>query len=151
MSVTLGEICDAIESTLAAAITVVRSESYDELTEGVHAADLPMLQVYPESGRQDAGGKTDRFAFQGGIRQTEFIIHADYYARQRAHIGQDMNALVNGIDALQDVFEAQDKKPYFGEDGIQAFSWSWTRVTFVYGDPQLPYVGARFVLVVRVF
>ena len=151
MSVTLAEICDAVEDTLAAAITVIRSESYDELTEGVHAADVPLLQVYPEAGLQDAGGRTDRYTFQAGARQTEFTLHADYFARQRSHIGLDMKALVNGIDALQNVLEAQDKKPYFGLDGIRAFSWTWSRVVFAYGDPQLAYMGARFVLLVRVF
>jgi hypothetical protein len=149
MAITLAQVVDAIETTLGAAVTVARSESYDELTEGIH--DLPMLQVYPEAGSQDPAGGTERTSFQAGVRQTEFTIHADYYARQRRDIGEDMNALVAGIDALQDVLEAQDTKPYFGLDGIRGFRWSWNRVVFVYGDPQMGYVGARFVVVVRVF
>jgi len=149
MAVTLGQILDAIEATLATATTVNRSESYDELTEGIH--DFPMLQVYPEVGTQDPSGGTDRTTFKGGVRQTEFTIHVDYYARQRSHIGEDMSALVDGIDALQNVFEAQDTKPYFALDGIRAFKWSWSRAVFTYGDPNVSYIGARFVLIIRVF
>jgi hypothetical protein len=151
MSVTLGEILDAIESTLAASSGLTRTQSYDELTEGMN--DLPTLQVYPEAGEQDPSGdgRTDRTAFGGGVRQTEFTIHADLYARQRSHLGEDMAALVDLIDAMQDVFEQQNTKPYFGLEGIRAFHWSWRRVVFTYGDPQLGYMGARFVLTVRVF
>ena len=149
MAVTLGQILNAIEATLATATTVNRSESYDELTEGIH--DFPMLQVYPEAGTQDPGGGTDRTTFRGGVRQTEFTIHVDYYARQRSHIGEDMSALVDGIDALQNVFEAQDTKSYFGLAGIRAFKWSWSRAVFTYGDPNVSYMGARFVLTIRIF
>ena len=151
MAITLAQICDAIEATLATATTVKRSQSHDELTEGIH--DTPMLQVYPENGRQDAGeGSTDRFTFGGGgnpVRQTELTIHADYYARQRSHIGQDMEALVDGIDAITNVLEGQDQKNYFGLAGIQAFSWRWDRVVFIYAG--VNYIGARFMLTVRVF
>jgi hypothetical protein len=149
MAITLAQICNAIESTLAAATTVARSESYDELTEGVQ--DFPMLQVYPEAGNVDAVGSTDRTTLQAGCRQTSVTIHADYYARQRSQLDEDMKALVNGIDALTNVLEQQDTKPYFGLDGIRAFRWEWRRVTFVYGDGGQPMVGARFVLTVRVF
>lgn len=149
MAITIAQICDAIEETLGAATGITRSESYDELTEGIH--DLPMLQVYPENGNQDAFTSTDRTTFRGGVRQTSLMIHADLYAQQRAHIGEDMKKLVDSIDAITDVFEAQDTKPYFGLDGIKAFRWRWERVTFVYGDPQSNYVGARFFIEVRVF
>lgn len=147
MSITLAQICDAIESTLDDATTLVRSQSYDELTEGIH--DTPLLQVYPESGSQSPPGMTDRHTFQGGVRQTEFIIHADYYAQQRVNIGEDMAALVDGIDAMTAVFEGQDQKAYFGLEGLKAFSWRWDRVTFDYAG--VAYVGARFVITVRVF
>jgi len=152
MSITLAQICDAIETTLGAATTLTatdgtHSQSYDELEEGI--GDVPMLQVYPQSGSQDAAGRTDRTTFGGGNRQTEFVIHADYYARERSHIGEDMALLVNGIDAMQNVFEGQDKKPYFDLAGIQAFRWTWERVQFAYGGTS--YMGARFMITVRVF
>lgn len=149
MSITLAQILDAIEATLAAAPTLARSMSYDELTEGIN--DTPLLQVYPDSGNQDPAGNTDRTTFKAGVRQTVLTINCDYYAQQRKHIGEDMAALVDGIDAMTNIFEAQDTKPYFGLDGIRAFSWSWQRVTFEYGDPNIGYVGARFTLTIRVF
>jgi len=149
MAITLAQILNAIENTLGAAVGMARSESYDELTEGIH--DLPLIQVYPESGAQDPAGTTDRTTFRGGVRQTDLVINVDLYAQQRAHIGEDMSKLVDMIDAMQDIFEAQDIKPFFGLAGIQAFSWSWQRVVFQYGDPLRHYIGARFRLTIKVF
>ena len=151
MAITLAQICDAIESTLGGATGLERSESYDELTEGAHPGDLPLLQVYPNDGTTDPSGNTDRTTFRGGVRQTALTIHADVYARQRSHIGEDMKAVVNSMDAIINVLEAQNVKPYFGLVGIKAFAWRWERVTFIYGDPQLPYAGVRFYLSIRTF
>ena len=149
MSVTIASICDAIESTLGAATGITRSQSYDELGESIQ--DVPLIQVYPEMLRGNATGETDRSSFRGTIRQTEVVIITDLYARQRSHMGEDMKALVNEIDAIIDVIEAQDTKPYFSEDGIKAFNWRGERVTFVYGDNQLPFVGMRFYFTIRIF
>lgn len=149
MSITTGQILDAIEATLSTAPTLARSMTYDELTEGI--SDTPLLQVYPEAGDQDPSGNSDRTTFKAGVRQTNLTINCDYYAQQRKHIGEDMAALVDGIDAMTTIFEAQDTKPYFGLDGIKAFHWSWQRVTFDYGDAAINYVGARFTLTIRVF
>jgi hypothetical protein len=148
-TITLGQILDAIKTTLATAPTLARAMSYDELTEAI--PDTPLLQVYPESGDQDPSGNADRTTFKAGVRQTELVIHADYYAKQRANLGEDMGLLVDGIDAMTTIFEAQDAKPYFGLDGIKAFHWAWTRVLFDYGQSGVNYVGARFVITVRVF
>lgn len=149
MSITTAQILDAIEATLSVAPTLARSMSYDELTEGIN--DTPLLQVYPESGDQDPAGNTDRTTFKAGVRQTNLTINCDYYAQQRKHIGEDMAALVDGIDAMTTIFEAQDTKPYFGLDGIKAFHWAWQHVTFEYGEASIKYVGARFTLTLRVF
>lgn len=149
MSITIAQIIDAIETTLSAAPTLARSMSYDELTEGIN--DTPLLQVYAEAGEQDPTTNTDRTTFRAGVRQTSLTINADYYAQQRKHIGEDMAALIDGIDAITNIFEAQDAKPYFNLDGIRAFHWSWQRVVFEYGDPAINYVGARFTLTIRVF
>ena len=114
--------------------------------------DTPMLQVYPQSGEQDPTGSADRSTFGGGgdpKRQSNLVIHADYYAATRANIGEDMADIVAGIDAMYAIFEAQDKKPYFGLDGIKAFQWRWERVEFIYN--KRGYAGARFYLSVRVF
>jgi hypothetical protein len=148
-SITLAQILDAVEGTLATAPTLARSMSYDELTEGIN--DTPLLQVYPEAGDQDPTTANDRTTFTAGVRQTNITINCDYYAQQRKHLGEDMAALVDGIDAMTNLFEAQDTKPYFGLIGIKAFHWSWQRVIFDYGDPAIVYVGARFTLLIRVF
>lgn len=149
MAITIAQMCDAIETTLGAATGIARSQSHDELTEGIQ--DMPLLQVYPDTLRGNATGETDRSSFRAGVRQTELVILADLYARQRSHMGEDMKALVDGTDAIVTVIEAQDIKPYFGLAGIKAFSWRAERVTFIYGDSQLPYAGMRFYFTLRVF
>jgi hypothetical protein len=147
--VTLAQICDAVEATLGAATGLTDSQSYDELTEGVQ--DMPLLQVYPENGETDIAGNADRTSFRGGVRQAQVVLHADLFARQRSHIGEDMATLLPLVDAVIVRLEAQTVKPYFNLDGIKAFHWRWERVTFIYGDQQLPYVGARFTLTLRLF
>lgn len=158
MAITLTQICAAIRTTLAPA--VVRAQSIDELREAI--TDRGVLQIYPENNTGvDLTGTTDRFTMggKGGVekkpvRVKNYTIHADYYAQQRKDIGEDMQRLANGIDAIGTILEDQDTKPYFGvpnKDDIKAFQWSWNRVTFEYGDPQLKYVGARFSINITVF
>lgn len=149
MAITIAQMCDAIENTLGAATGIVRGQSYDELTEGIQ--DMPLLQVYPEMLHGNAVGETDRSTFRAGVRQTEIVILGDLYARQRSHMGEDMKAMVDSVDAIVTVIEAQDTKPYFALVGIKAFSWRGERVTFIYGDNQQPYVGMRFYFTLRVF
>jgi len=150
MAVTIGEICDAIETTLSAAVGLISSQSYDELQEGLPAADLPLIQVYWEGFMMDPWGETDRQTFRGGVRNKPIIIHVDLYATRRSHIGEDMKAVVDGVDALIDVLEEQDTKPYFGLVGLKAFSVDdVVRAEFIYGNES--YLGARFVLIAWVF
>jgi hypothetical protein len=139
---TLTEICNAIETTLGAAVT--HSQAFDEITEAM--TDAPMLQVYPEEGLMDERGGSDRRTFKGGVRVERITIFADYYAKQRgAGIGEEMGVLVPGIDALMDIFKAQDTKPYFGLEGLEAFgAVNWRRVIFEYGEGK--FIGARFTI-----
>ena len=148
-TLTLAQICDAIESTLGAATGMKTAQSYDELTESVGSADTPLLQVYPDNGDCDASGSTDRTTFQGGKRQKYVMIHADLFARQRSHLAEDMEVTVDMIDALIDILEQQDTKPYFDQDGIKAFSWRWERVTFP--DAGVDLAGARFYIAVWIY
>jgi hypothetical protein len=148
MAITIAQICDAIEETLGAATGITRAQSYDELTEGIQGADTPLLQVYPEANITDAMGTSDRTTFGGGVRVKTYTIHADYYARQRSHIGLDMKQLVDSIDAIETVLEQQNSLPLFGLAGIKSFQWMWNRVQFDYGGA--PFMGARFVLTIRV-
>ena len=149
MSVTIAEICDAIEDTLNEASSMSTSQSFDELKEGIGSADVPLIQVYPESNECAAESGTDRTSYQGGRRVKHYIIHCDLLARQRSHLAEDMEATVNLIDELEVIFEEQDTKPYFGEDGIQSFRWGWTRALFEYAQTQ--FYGARFIIDVYVY
>jgi hypothetical protein len=149
MSITLAQICNAVETTLAAATGLTYTQSYNELEEGMN--DTPTLQVYWNSSNQDPGGGNDRTTFQAGVRQTDIEIYCDLYATTRNEIGENMAALLPLVDAIVDELEKQDKKAYFGLTGLKAFRWNAQRVTFQYTDPMRMYVGARFILTFRVF
>lgn len=150
---TLQAICNAIETTLAPAVTY--TQSYNELTEGM--ADYPRLQIYPNSGTSSPPSGNDRSSFQAKLRQAQIEIYADLYATMRSEIGEDMALLLPRIEAIIDEIEKQDTKPYFGlldalgQYAIKGFSWSWQRVTFQYNDPLHQYVGARFIFTIRLF
>lgn len=148
--ITLGAICDAIENTLSGATGITRSQSFDELGEGLPAGDLPLLQVYWESLGMDPSGETDRTTFQGGIRMKRHTFHADVYAAQRSHLKEDMEAVVNAADAILDVLEAQDTKPYFGLAGIKAWQLeAATRGVTQYAQSE--YMMVRFILSIWVY
>lgn len=150
MAITKAQICDAIADTLGDAASVARTQSFDELGESI--GDTPLLQVYPgTTWQQDPSGNTDRTTFGGGVRQTILVIHVDLYAHRRARMSEDMAALVNTSDEIETILEEQDKKPYFGLVGIQAFSWLATRVVFVYTDQEIKYAGVRYAITIRVF
>ena len=147
--VAIADICNAVESTLSAAAGLARSQSYNELTEGMN--DTPTLQVYPESGAQDIGTANDRTTFKAGVQQEEIVVNADVYVRQRSQIAEDMGALVTQLDAIRTVLKAQKEGDHFGLVGIRQFSWTWQRVIFEYGDPLLRYVGFRVIIRIRMY
>lgn len=149
MSITLSQICNAVESTLSAATGLTYTQSFNELEEGMN--DTPVLQVYWNTCSQDPGGNNDRTSFRAGVRQTDIEIYCDLYATTRNEIGQNMASLLPLVDAIVDVLEMQDTQPIFGLDGLKGFRWSAQRVTFQYTDPLRLYVGARFILTFRVF
>jgi len=147
-TITTAEINTAIATTLGAAASLVRTQDYDELTEGM--ADTPTLQVYWEEELSDPSGTADRTAFRGGIRQTDITFHADIYVNQRANIGEDMGRLYTAKDEIDDILQAQDTKPYFGLTGIKALmQWSATRVIFSYGGAD--YIGIRYFIPIKIF
>lgn len=149
MAITYAQINDAIETTLGVATELHRSQTYDKLTDGM--TDTPTLQVYWQRDETDPQGQTSMTTFRTGVQQVSMIFHADLFARQRSHIGEDMKVLYETMESVRATLEAETTKPYFDLDGIQAFKWVAERVTFEYGDPSQPYVGARYVITVRVF
>lgn len=137
----------AIASTLGSAAGIARAQDAADLTEGM--PDLPALQVYWQSLSTDAGnGDTDRRTFGAGVRVSRLTFHADIYARQRSHLGQDMARVLELAEAVQTALENQSS-PIFGEEHIQSCHWSAQRVTFDYAGAS--YAGIRFVLDLTVF
>lgn len=149
MTTTIAQACKAIADTLSAATGLTYIQNYDTLKDGMQ--DWPTLQVYWDDLIQDPTGNADRSTFQAGVRDTVVTILADLYAQQRAHLGEDMAALIPLVDAIRAEFEKQDTKDYFSQHGMQAFQWQARRVTFTYGDPAVSYIGARFTITVRLF
>jgi len=131
-SVTIAQICDAIDTTLGEVLVtagvLVKSHSYDELEEGMQ--DQNTLQIYPEEeGPVSSGSETQQITLGSDpFIDEEIVIHADYYARQRSHIGEDMAGLVAGIDKIRANLKGQNCPNPFDLTGIATFQWSWRRV-----------------------
>lgn len=149
MSITLTQIGAALKTTFAGVIGLTYVHQPSELREGMQ--DSPLLQIYPDTITQDPSGDVDRTTFRAVVRQSLQVWHLDLYARQRSDLGEDMAILLPLVDAVVDVLEQQDTKPYFGLVGIKAFSWTAQRVNFIYGQPEIGYVGMRFILTLRMF
>jgi hypothetical protein len=149
MVITMQQLCDAIATTLGTAAGMTRVQSVDELTEGIHRGDTPLMQVYPEEGSCDPSGATDRTTFQGGVRQKTTLIHVDVYAHTRSHIDEDMKVTIDILDALIEVLEVQNTKPYFNLEGLKAFSWRWKRMTFRYAKTD--FMGIRLYLTTWIY
>lgn len=153
--VKLTEICDAIDTNLGEVLVasgdLVRSDNYDELTEGMN--DPRVLQIYPESEAPvSTDSQTQRRTFgDDPVIDETILIHADFYAKQRSNLGDDMIILLNGIDVIRDELKKQNCPRPFGLNAIQNFQWRWERTIFDYGAPELRYVGARFFLTFRVY
>lgn len=146
--ITIYDLVEAVRATLGQAQGVLQAQANEGMTEGI--GDLPLLQVYPQSGEADNRAATDRTTFRGGARQEQVVLAVDLFARMRSDLGEDMAALTQGLDAVRRVLVAQHTKPFFGLDGPQAFSWSWQRVSITYGQPEQKYAGVRFTLVFMV-
>ena len=147
--VTITEICDGIEAVLSAAVGVQSSTSYDAMTEGIAPFDCPRVEVYWDNSICDPSGSTDRTTFNACVQQAYITFFADVYARQRSQMGEDMKAVMDMIDALVPVLQAQQRPPFFGVEGIKAINWSAKRHVFVRAKAR--YAGARFTIRCRVF
>lgn len=156
-NITIGQISTALATTLGAAEGIKRVQdganagSADNgttpLSDGMN--DTATLQVYLESGLADASNAIDRTTFRAGVRQTELVFFADVFAKQRGSIGEDIARCTELASAVWTILEAQDDKPYFGLEGIQAYHWTMERVVLTYGN--VDYAGLRFTITVRVF
>ena len=148
MAVTIAAICDGIATTLSAATGITTTMSYDELTEGIPDTDCPRLQVYPDTFAPNPDSRADRTTFKSAIQFQQLIVFVDVYSRKRSQMALDMKAVVDNLDALIDVLEAQEEKPFFGVAAITVFDWVWKRATFVYVEEL--YAGGRFTITLRI-
>ena len=99
MTITKKQIIDAIRDELNETGVFNRVQGSSNLTEGMN--DTPTLQVYWESTDNDAATQNDRTTFRGGVRQKHFIFHCDIYARQRSHLDEDTEAVLDLSDAVE--------------------------------------------------
>lgn len=143
--ITTATINDAIAATFDE-IDGLYVQSYDELTDGI--ADLPLLQVYWQSFREDANTNTDRRAPLKAVVASEDVFHLDLYAAVRGELAQDIPKVIEWMDKLREKMYAQTST-YFGIAGIDAVQWEGRRVNLRYGNDD--YAGARFELTVKVF
>lgn len=148
-TVTLADLCEAIETTFTAAGVFNRVQALTNLTDGMNT-DLT-IQIYIEEIGGDAKTKTDRQTMGGGVMHAEPVVYVDVYARQRSHIGEDMKAVTEAADDVIDVLQNQKASPPFGCAGVKSFRWLGRRVIFEYGDPLVKYVGLRFTLTFSIF
>lgn len=153
----MGEVIRVPISTITAGVaTALRARP--EINQAMAGIDLKetipenaVVQVYFES--KSLGEGTDRMTMgrQGvkPIRKNIITINVDVYARQRSNIGQDMQALEDLVDVVDDILENQDATPAFGISGIKSFTSQANRVTFEYN--KVDYVGVRYVLTFTLF
>lgn len=116
--------------------------------------ETPAVQVYFQTKETVSPGGTDRLTLGGRaaasvIRQTQLVIHVDVYAKQRANIGDEMAKLEALVDVVDAVMELQTGTPYFGIQGVKAYSYRAERVTFEYN--KVDYVGVRFFVTLTIF
>ena len=159
--VNIGTICDGIANMLSTTPGLNRTQSYNEMTEGMNT--LPTLQVYPETWETSSDSETDRINFVDaatgipGHRYTTITYHLDLYARQRSQLNEDWGRAVDMADALDTMLVNNlGSCPFFGIPGVKSPPrWEATRVIFQYGQDArgnpFEYTGFRFVLTVRVF
>lgn len=140
---TLETICDAIAAEFAAVTSLVRVQSPDDLTEGMH--DTPTLAVYPVSVTRNP----DQFTLRQAVRRTQITARADVFVAPRANIDEDIVDVVDVTDAIIAELDAQREPPYFHCAGIRSLNWRWELVTFDYAGGK--YSGGRFTLDMEVY
>lgn len=143
-------ICSAIATTLQTATGIKTVRSIRNIKEHISGTDCPCLQVYPDRYIPNTEGETERFTYSGGIRKSKLIIFVDHYPRILSHIGLDLQVMVEGLDAIIEVLETQNSKPFFGIEGLQAFKWEWRQAILRYSEDSR-FRGGRFTLTFIIF
>jgi len=151
MGISIGQICEAVADTMGSATGINRVQHYDALTEGLMDADLPLLQVYFDNFRVSPPGDTDRHTMGRGVAIQRLQLYCDVFCCQRHNVWQDVETQTRLASEVLDRLEAlYHTRPYFGLDGIKAWSIpSAQRATVAYG--QAEYMAVRFTVEVVVY
>jgi len=126
------------------------SQNYDDISEAIK--NTPMLQIYWQG--LDHPSSTDRNTFGGGERIQDLTFIVDLYLDKRAHVDKIFKQMYPLMNKIEQVFNAQNRKPYFGLATIKSFHWRAERATFEYGATDGTgemYPGVRYMLDIRIF
>lgn len=156
MSVTIAELITAIKDTLSVAEDLVAAFGHTELPEGI-TDPATMVVYWQDSEWVSIAGTSDRITFGGGrgdgtpvpTRESVLNFHVDIFAVQRSFLGENMEDVITLTDQVWDIFDAQNSRPYFGNDSIKAFRWKAQRWDEDY-DNRL-YMGSRFLIELEIF
>jgi len=163
--ISLMDICDGIADTFDGLVVTLNSgspavaliaQSYDALTEGQQ--DCPTIQVWPTDSDVDAATDTDRTTFKGCIKHGSYLWSVRGFARQRSHLGEDMEAAVRLWDALEAVLEEEGTDcvastgtcTFFGIEGVRGISWTG-QLPRVWNYGGVDYVGFEITIRTEVF
>jgi hypothetical protein len=163
--ISLMDICDGIAAAFHGLVVTLNAgspavpiiaQSYDNLTEGQQ--DCPTIQVYPTDSLVDSQNETDRTTFKGCMKNGWYIFPVRGFARQRSHLGEDMEAAVRMWDACEAILEEEGTDcaastgacTFFGVPGIRNIRWSGRcPATWNYGG--VDYAGFELTIELEVF
>lgn len=146
----LATINTAIETTLATATGLKRSQDLDELSDNIPESDLPLLQVVPATWEgasfttthlnSFAGAGTDSQAF----KTRQWVFDAFIYVSTLSKIKVGMARLAAIAAAITEILDAQDKAPLFGEEAIRSFTYTAERGNINYSN--VDYLVIRYTI-----
>ncbi len=163
--ISIMDICDGIAAAFngvavtlnaTAAVVLTIAQSYDQITEGLQ--NTPTVQVIPGDSLVDAATDTDRTTFKGCIKHGSYRFEVTGYARQRSHVGEDMEASIRLWDALEAILEEEGTDcdattgtcTFFGLPDIKGIAWTGRgRVVIEYAG--VAFIGCELTIDVEVF
>lgn len=141
----ISKIIENITQFLSSIESVKRVQGGASLSEAI--AETPTIQVYFDKFLQSDNSSVDRISFGKGsnvIRTPKCTVIIDIYARQRSHIGKDLEVCYNILDDVIEKLKLQVSSPYFNTEGITGYKYEAERAVFQYGNTM--YTGVRITL-----
>jgi hypothetical protein len=146
----------ALVDTLQTASGIKVGQDLDQITEQIPNADMPLIQVYPESWSSPSDSDTNVNTFGGGgfgsspvIQRLPITFNCDVYVTQINIVAVMMPLYAITAQAINEVLAAQTLKPLFGHPAIQAFTWEGERAVFQYSE--VSYLGIRYTIDLEIF